>query len=299
MDSVGSSFLKRVRSLKFSQPMRVFAVRLCGAMLLIGYAVMFVGVWPQVGTDWKEFFYPYSLAVLHGQNPYTLHHGIFIPWVLPLTLPFAILPEHLGVLLFFIFTVASFAFIAKRLGAKEIALVAFLFSPPIATQLWILNVDIFVFWGFILPPPLAMPLLLIKPQVGGVYAAYLAIEAWHSGGIRKLITTLLPTAFVVASSFLILGDWVSAQYSSASIAAQQFWNTSLFPLGLIAGLPLLVLALWKRRKRAATAAAVLCSPYVTLPSWGAALLACLPNDWLTVGVVVVMMLLRVTLWNHL
>lgn len=287
------------RSLRFTPQLRVFAIRLLGAMLLIGYAIMFAGVWSRVGIDWNRFFYPYSVAVLHGQNPFAWHDGLFIPWVLALTVPFAMLPPKLGVAAFFAFTLASYIFIARKMGAKELALVAFMFSAPVSTQLLILNVDVFVFWGFVLPPPLGIVLLLIKPQVGGVFALYLLLQAWRTGGWRKLGLAIAPTAVVIGLSFLIFGNWVASQYAGASLALQQFWNTSLFPLSLLAGIPLVVLALWKGTKRAAVSATVLCSPYVTLPSWGAVLLASLPNDLLTVVLAVVSMLLRVTLWRGL
>ncbi len=287
------------RALKFTPLLRVFAFRLLGAMLLMGYAIMFAGIWSHVGLDWNRFFYPYSVAVLHGQNPIAWHDGLFIPWVLALTVPFALLPPKLGVAALFAFTVVSYVFIARKMGAKELALVAFMFSPPVSTQLLMLNVDVFVFWGFVLPPPLGIVLLLIKPQVGGVFALFLLLQAWRTGGWRKLGLTIVPSAVVVGLSFLLFGNWVAAQYAGASVALQKFWNTSLFPLSLLAGIPLLFLAFWKGRSRAAVSATVLCSPYVTLPSWGAALLACLPNDVLTVVTVVAMMILRVTLWRGL
>ena len=288
-----------LHTLRFTPHLRVFAVRLLAGMLLIGYAIMFAGIWPRVGLDWNEFFYPYSVAVLHGQNPFALNHGLFVPWVLAFTVPFAALPPRLGVAFFFFFTVASYAFIAHRMGAKEIALIAFMFSPPVSTQLLILNVDVFVFWGFVLPPPLALLLLLIKPQVGGVFALYLLLEQWRMGGWRRLLLNIAPTVIVIGLSFLLFGNWPAYQYSTFVNVLRQSANTSLFPISLVAGIPLLVVALWKRRRRPAISAAVLCSPYVTLPSWGAGLLACLPNDRLTVAAVVATMILRVTLWRGL
>ena len=286
-----------LHTLRFTPQLRVFAVRLLASMLLIGYSIMFAGIWPRVGLDWNEFFYPYSVAVLHGQNPFALHHGLFVPWVLVFTVPFAALPPRLGVALFFCFTIASYAFIAHRLGAKELALTAFMFSPPVSTQLLILNVDVFVFWGFILPPPIAVVLLLIKPQVGGVFALYLLLQQWRNGGWRGLLLTIAPTVIVMGLSFLLFGNWLAFQYATFVNVVRQSANTSLFPISLVAGIPLLVLALWYRRRRPAIAATILCSPYVTLPSWGAGLLACLPNDLFTVAAVVATMILRVTLWR--
>src|SRR5512146_1441670 len=114
LNAARPSLFARLRALKFTPAMRLFAVRLCGAVLLIGYAMVFARNWQRVGLDWREFFYPYSLAVLQGQNPYAWHHGIFVPWVLALTTPFAVLPPRLGVILLFAFTAGSFAFIAHK-----------------------------------------------------------------------------------------------------------------------------------------------------------------------------------------
>lgn len=297
--TTGGTRAAPLRHLIFTPELRMFAIRLAGAMLLIGYLVMFAAIWPRVGLDWNALFLPLTQAFLHGQNPFDLQRGLFVPWALVFTVPFALLPQKLGVFFLFVFTAISYVYIARRLGAKELALVAFLFSPAVSTELLILNVDIFVFWGFVLPPPVAIPLLLIKPQVGGIYVIYLAIEAWREGGLRKLSLTLVPTLLVVVLSFAIFGNWIAAQYSAATVAPKQFWNTSLFPYSLVIGVPLAVLALWRRGKRAAMAATALCSPYITLPSWGAPLLACLQNDRLTVVLVVAMMILRITQWRGL
>src|SRR5829696_8369744 len=107
-------------------------------------ALLFWGVttiWPIVGIDWKETFYPVARAVLEGKSPYTVPTFRNVPWtVLPL-IPFALFSEKIGGILFFLATYVAYGWVAYKLKASPLALITFLVSPPVFYGMRMLNVD--------------------------------------------------------------------------------------------------------------------------------------------------------------
>jgi hypothetical protein len=123
-------------------------------------------VWPALGIDWHETFYPAARAVLNGQSPYVVPTFRNAPWVLLFIVPFALFSEEPGGILYFIANLAAYAWVAYRLKARPLAFVAFLLSPPVVYGLRMLNVDALVLIGFVLPAPIGLFFVLIKPQMG-------------------------------------------------------------------------------------------------------------------------------------
>lgn len=286
--------------LRFNRRMITLAV--CLTALAIAVIVEGPLVIHASAVDWFGAYLPGVRDLLHGVNPYTDNLGFYNPpWVLLLVAPFALLPPEISVYAYLGFTIFSYAFIARKLGAGPLAWTAFVLSPPVLLSLIVLNVDVFVLWGFLLPPPLALLFVLIKPQMGAIFAVYLLLEAWRTGGIRKLISTAWPTAVAFLISFLMFGNWITLQAASGGnwrpgTLLEQRWNMSVFPYGLLLGIPLLVAALVLRKKDAAKAASPFFSPYVTMASWSASLAGCLRNDTLTVLAVATLYVLKLTLW---
>jgi hypothetical protein len=120
------------------------------------------------------------------------------------------------------------------------------------------NIDGFVALGFILPAPVGLLLVLLKPQIGAGLVLY---YAWiYRKDARKLTCTLAPVTIAYMLSFVIYGNWISTGvllHSSAQI----------FPLGVPAGVAFLVLALWRRNPLYTLPVGVLFSPYVNSFSW--------------------------------
>ncbi len=124
-------------------------------------------LWPAVGIDWRETYYPAARAVLEGANPYLAAPTFCnLPWTLIPMLPLAIFSERVSGALYFILTLALYAWVAVRLRASRTALIAFMLSSPVIYGMRMLNVDALALVGFILPPQIGLFFVLIKPQMG-------------------------------------------------------------------------------------------------------------------------------------
>ncbi len=260
----------------------------------IGLAVLFfVGVdaiWPLVGIDWKETFYPGARAVLEGRTPYTVPTFRNVPWTILPLLPFALLSERVGGIAFFIASFAAYAWVAYRMNASRIALIAFLISPPVFYGMRMLNVDILVLIGFVLPAPAGLFFVIIKPQMGVVMVIFWLVEAWRKGGIPEVLRTFLPVTLVLLLSFTLFGNWVAGRQADLP---GSFWNASLWPWSIPIGLGLLMVSLRDRRKELAMSASPFLSPYLAYHSWAAALLGLIQRDFELVTVVIGMWLVAV------
>src|SRR5262245_62932909 len=87
--------------------------------------LIFILIWfgPEMSDwqDWKNTYRPAALAVAHGRSPYTVEIYYAAPWAVIPLIPFALLPERFGYVLFFLFGLSTFTFIAYKLGAKPIS----------------------------------------------------------------------------------------------------------------------------------------------------------------------------------
>ena len=247
-------------------------------------------IWPMVGIDWKETFYPVARAVLQGQNPYNISTFRNVPWtVLPL-LPFALLSERIGGIIFFIASFAAYGFVASRMNASRVALIAFLVSPPVFYGMRMLNVDILVLLGFVLPAPVGLFFVIIKPQMGLVMVIFWLVEAWRRGGIPEVVKTFLPVTVALVLSFVIFGNWLAGRQADLP---GSIWNASLWPWSIPVGLGLLMVSLRDRRRELAMSASPFLSPYLAYHSWAAALLGLIQKDFEFVTVVIGMWLVAV------
>ena len=265
---------------------------LSAGLIVAVYLLFLRPIWGTVGVDWKANYLPAFQAAAHGSNPYLIHYKpnqgfLNPPWTLLLVAPFAALPQELGLFLYFVFTLLSFVAVAWKLGAKPVALFAFLLSPPVIQGVYYLNLEIWVLWGFVLPPPIGMLLVLVKPQMGVVFAVFLLVEAWRQGGWRRALWTALPTLSALGISFVLYGNWIwSALVRNPTILNYDF-NHSLGSMGWGVGAIMVIWALLGRHRPSAMGASVVLSPYSTLPSWTALMVAFLRSDKWMVAIFVI------------
>lgn len=241
--------------------------------VIIGLTGVVAWVLP-FGIDWRLTFRPAALAVWAGQSPYTIDIFGLAPWGIVPFLPFALLPESLGRAGLFVLSLGAFGWAAYRLGAKPLALGAFLLSPPVLNDLLNTNANWLVLLGFTLPPQIGLFFVAVKPQVGAGVAVFWLVEAWRKGGWREVLRVFGPLAIALGLSFLFFGFW--PMRSLYVFTSSQTWNASLWPASLPVGLALLVTAVRLRQIRYAFGAAPCLSPYVLLHAWSGALLALAP-----------------------
>ncbi len=253
-------------------------------LLLIGvvsllFVVIYFGInqiWPIVGIDWKETFYPAARAVLEGKSPYLVPTLRNAPWTILLLLPFALFSETAGGILFFIVSFGLYAWTAYRLKASRIALAVFLLSPPVVYGLKMLNVDVFVLIGFTLPASIGLFFVLIKPQMGIAMIPFWLVKAYQQGGVKQAVQTFMPVTIALALSFLLFGNWLSGKQADLLVS---FWNASLWPWAIPIGVVLLALALRDLRDDFAMAASPFLSPYLAYHSWVSVLAGLIRHDF--------------------
>lgn len=253
-------------------------------LLLIGvvsllFVVIYFGInqiWPIVGIDWKETFYPAARAVLDGKSPYLVPTLRNAPWTILLILPFALFSETAGGILFFIVSFGLYAWTAYRLNASRMALAVFLLSPPVVYGLRMLNVDVFVLIGFTLPASIGLFFVLIKPQMGIAMIPFWLAKAYQQGGVKQAFRTFMPVTIALALSFLLFGNWLSGKQADLLVS---FWNASLWPWAIPIGVVLLALALRDLRDDFAMAASPFLSPYLAYHSWVSVLAGLIRHDF--------------------
>ncbi len=233
-------------------------------------------------VDWNIAFYPAARLLLQGHNPYWIpffHNPI---WALIPLIPFALLGHSLGGALLFFFSLFTYAFVAYHFKGKPVALVALLLSPLVFYNQFLGNIDSLVLWGLLLPPPVGLFFIAIKPQIGIGIALYLAYAVWLEGGWRKLLWSFAPVTVALTISFLLFGNWV---VSTSENVISANWNLSLFPWSIPIGLLLLFVAFRRRRVTVSLSASPFLAPYLSLGSWSIALFGLLNSNLLMVGTV--------------
>lgn len=238
-------------------------------LLLLLLLVYVLSRWLPAAVDWSLFFRPAALELLRGASPYNVVGFPSPPWLLPPILPLALLPEAVGRALFFLLNLSAFAFTAHYLGAKPLTMFFFLLSPPVLHSLLNGNVDGLVVLGFVLPPPIGLFFLSIKPQIGAGVAFFWLVEAWRTGGVKQVVRTFAPITAAWLAAFAIFGVWITRWEQEIDL----WWNASAWPLSIPVGLALLVTAVRTRRIQFAMPAGACLSPYVLLHAWVGALTA--------------------------
>lgn len=227
--------------------------------------------------DWLYTYAPAALAVWHGESPYSISIFFAAPWAsLPL-IPIALLPYALGRWCLLFIGLSAFAFTAYRLGAKPFTLCLFLLSFPVLSDIVNGNIEWMPMLGFVLPPQIGLIFVMIKPQVGIGFAIYTFVEAWRAGGIRQVARIFSPLIAVFLVSFALYGFWplhllgtlkMAQQYSATGL----HYNLSLWPFGLLLGLPLIVKSILDKNQRLSIASGPFLSPYALLATYATALL---------------------------
>ncbi|MBL8102611.1 MAG: hypothetical protein JNM02_08790 [Anaerolineales bacterium] len=257
------------------------------------FAAVYFGVnkiWPIVGIDWKETYYPAARALLEGKNPYLVPTFRNPPWTILFLIPFALFSETIGGILFFMASLILYAWSAYRLKASLVALIVFMLAPPVVYGMRMLNVDVFVLIGFTLPAPAALFFVIIKPQMGLAMVPFLLFKAFKEGGIKQVLVTCVPVSIAAAFSFLFFGDWFSGRQADL---LDSFWNAGLWPWAIPIGVVLMALSLRDLRADFSMAASPFLSPYLAYHSWAAVLAGLIKYDFEFVVAVLAMWLVAV------
>ena len=235
-------------------------------------------------VDWTTTFRPATLALLAGESPYGRFYLSHAPWGLVMIITLALLPEAVGRVMGVFCGLASYMYVAHRLGAKKISIAFLLISPLVMHVLLNGNIEWLAILGFVMPPQLGLFFISIKPQIGIAVAPFWLVEAWREGGWKQVVKVFAPFTVVLLLSFAIFGFWPmeTVRYKVTEV----FYNASLWPMTVPVGLALFVTAVRKRKLEYAMAASPMLSPYLLFYSWGGVLLAIIASVPETIAAVI-------------
>lgn len=262
------------------RPCSFYLKILTGILFLTGFVLLIANYLPRA-VDWEETFYLVGQAVYHGKSPYIVEGFLNPPWAALAVIPFAWLPEKIGRAAFLVASLLAFGVVAFKMGAKPFAFLAFLLSPPVIHCLLNANIDFLPLLGFVLPPPVGIFFVVIKPQVGFCIAIFWVVQCLRAREWKNLFFLLAPLSVATLLSFALFGFWPTRLLGSASF----YWNSSFWPLSIPIGLALIVVAIRKKAVKPAMAASPFLSPYLAFHSWSGPLVA-LSGDQLAMGAAV-------------
>ncbi len=222
--------------------------------------------------DWYYSYYPATRALIEFRSPYENNPYFFAPfWALIPLIPFAILPYDIGRALFFVVSMIGFAYLGYRAGGKPFALVAFLFSAPVANCIQTGNIEWIPLLGIFMPAPLGLVFLAMKPQSTIGIIIFVLVLILLEKGLIETIKTIIPAVSLFIISVLLYGTWFLR--TSDIFAAGGPFIVSAWPYGLPIGIFLLVLAIKRKELCFALASSPLLSPYAILLTWSGFILS--------------------------
>jgi hypothetical protein len=250
------------------------------------------------GMDWIKTFRPATLELLSGRTPYAVRTFFMPPWALLPFVPFVWLPERLGGLILTNLGILAYVYILYKIKARPAAALAFLLSPAAIVGLHSGNIDWLVMLGFVLPPPIGLFLVLIKPQVGIAVAVYWLFMGWKEGKLKKVLQTFTPVLVAYLLSFAAYGLWLLKVDNLVQGSSQRgYMDINMWPVSIPIGLVLLVMALRQRNQFFAFMASPFLSPYVGGNSYAVVILGLARYPWEAVvasaGLWIAMLLYRI------
>lgn len=254
------------------------ALLLLGSLAALTYSVYRFGIQGAVeigstpiGIDWLWGFRPAIQLLLDGQSPYNSTFPVYSPpWILGLLIPFSLLPTTVGAAVYTVFSWLAYLFVAYRLGARPLALVAIGLAQPVLQSAFIAaNVDWMPLIGALMPPQIGLFFLSAKPHLGIGLALFWLWGAWQKGKFREVIRVFGPVTIAWTISFVVFGPFL---FASGQLINSN-WSATMFPYSLPIGVVLMALAVHFKDRIPALAASPFFSPYVGKYSWGISLFA--------------------------
>lgn len=242
-------------------------------LLAVLFALFVIGVYAYVpinGVDWEKVYRPVTLALINGGTPYGVTELPFTnpPWVLLPMLPLLLLSPEMGSAVMFVANAFAFVYVAVRFRVHPLLVPVFIFATM--NGLFNANIEGLVALGFILPPQIGLFFLLAKPQVGIAAAVFIAAQAWRVGGVKQVARVFAPVTIALALSVALYGMWMTGVDMTT-----MRWNESIWPHGILLGLALIVIAIWRQDIRWTVGASPFLSPYLTGHTWAFAVLGLL------------------------
>lgn len=239
----------------------------------IGMVVLALGAIPySPASDWDDVFRPAALALVRGDDPYTIPQFFNPPWALFPLVPFAVLPYNLGRGLMLLAGIVAFGLAARRMGAGVPGILVFATAPLVFNAMMFGNVEWLAVLGLVAVPPVGILLLMIKPHMTIAIAAFLFVEAWRARGWKAAAVLAGIAVAALVLSVVWFGFWPLKLLEYNDFRGSAL-NVSFMPYSLPVGLALAIAALRTRRLGYAVAASPCFFAVLTPQVWIIALLA--------------------------
>ncbi len=207
-------------------------------------------------ADFYLNFYPAARSILAGHSPYESITNS-PPWgILPI-LPFALLPPVPAHGLYFAACLFVLVYIAWRLQASPLTIVAFILSPTAIGSVIVGNLDPMIISGILFPPILGLLILLTKPQIGAGVALYHLIQYIRDKKYWEAVKAFAPVTIAYLLTLVLFPVWLTR----VSSLPANGWNRSLFPYSIPLGIFLVWLAVRLQNPYFALAAGPFFAPY--------------------------------------
>jgi hypothetical protein len=256
-----------------------FLVKLVVILLAFLFLFLVLSFFPP-GGDWAAVLRPSTRSLLAGHNPYDELRFLSPPWAFLALLPPALLPPVQGSVLFALIGAAGYLIAFYRLKAKPLTVFFLTFNPAFLAVLFNPNFDWTVALGYTLPPQIGLFFVLTKPQISAPLVLFWLVEAWRSGGIRRVAWIFSPVIVAYGISFLIFGPWILHMGGAVNSLSN---TANVWPFGLLAGFVLVVVSLRQRKPNLSLSAGPFFSPYLAPYSWLPAIVGLLPEDILVIA----------------
>ena len=208
-------------------------------------------------------------VALCGENPYNVsiqngYTGLFYsfynpPWIIPFLIPFTILPERYGLALLWCCTLIIYAYLVFNTKPTKQTILLVFTSAPMILDLYYGQINFLVWLGLLLPPPIGLLFLALKPQIGFGVMIYWIVCALKGGGWSGVARLIWPLVLILTISFAIYGFWPMC-WQHVAVGEEQ---SRLWPYFLPLGLGLVVYAL----KQESHEHAILAMPFIAPHIW--------------------------------
>lgn len=211
------------------------------------------------GVDFARFFYPALGAV----EAYAVPGFYNPPWMLGLVW----LADRFGeyrLAVWVTVNLCAFVFACVKLKMPLWCIVPFFFFSGAMMAVFVGNVEGLVALGLVLPAPVGIVLLMLKPQIGAAVTLHYVLSAWVYRGWRAAALLLVPVLFLFSVSLLTHGVW----FLRALTVVDAGWNSiDYFPMGLPIGVALIVAGVARRNVGFALMAIPFTTPYMIFHTW--------------------------------
>lgn len=251
------------------------AALIIGGFLLLTAAFWLVTDEEWLGRDLTRYFGPAVRVALSGDSPYSRNPDwteptATPPWIIPIALPFAFLPSRLARAAWLATSLLVYGYVLWKLKAAPLGAAFFMLSPMILESITAGQLEWLVLLGLVIPRPIGMILLALKPQMGALLGLYWTIDAWREGGIWAAVRLVAPFTGILLLSFVLYGLWpINSAGTTLAVEPSVLW-----PYGLPIAVAALITAIRRREEAWAGAAGPLIAPYVKFHSWS------MPLIWL-------------------